>query len=54
MKKYENPEITITMFDTESVLCDSITAVKQAQDALKDEGATQTFETTLSSFTITL
>ena len=54
MKKYENPEITITMFDTESVLCDSITAVKQAQDALEDAGATQTFTTKLSSFDIIL
>ena len=54
MKKYENPEITITMFDTESVLCDSITAVKQAQDALKDAGVTQTFTTKSSSFDIIL
>ena len=52
MKKDENPEITITMFDTESVLCDSITAVKKAQEALGE--TTATAETTMSSFTWTL
>ena len=52
MKKYENPEITITMFDSESVLCDSITAVETAKNAL-GEGVTATAETTLDQFTLT-
>ena len=51
MKKYENPEITITMFDTESVLCDSVTASELAKNAL-GEGVT-TAETTLDGFTLT-
>lgn len=39
MKKYENPEITITMFDSESVLCDS--ALSQAKSALEQDTAVQ-------------
>lgn len=50
MKKYENPEITITMFDSESVLCDSITAVQTAQKALGED--TTTVVTSLSDWKV--
>ncbi len=49
MKKYENPEITITMFDSESVLCDSATASQLAKKAL---GEATTIETSLSDWTV--
>lgn len=50
MKKYENPEITITMFDSESVLCDSMTAVDTAKEALGED--TTTVVTSLSDWTL--
>lgn len=43
MKKYENPEITITMFDSESVLCDS--ALSKARAALEEDTTVQSVST---------
>lgn len=52
MKKYENPEITITMFDSESVLCDS--ALSKAKAALEGDGTVNSVSTaSWDKFTLT-